>query len=322
MRIAAWICAALLAAVALAGPAGAQAYPNQPVRMVIATTPGGMIDPFVRLIGDQFQKELGQPIVMEFKPGAGGLLGGQYVAKAKPDGYTLWLSSVGPLALNPALGNAPYDVQRDFTPIAMMFTTPNVLVVPAALPVKSIPDLVKLSKDKPEGLSYASGGVGASHHLAGELFRSVTGGNFTHIPYKGTTGVTTDLVAGRVQFYFSNVSPVVPLIEAGQLRALAVTSPKRLSLLPNVPTSDEAGLPKFYTGGFLAVVGPAGMPEDMVRKINGVVNRAMQTPEGRKLTLDNAGDPLEGPPETLAKFLVDERAKWTKVVKDNNIKVD
>ncbi|MGE0154225.1 MAG: Bug family tripartite tricarboxylate transporter substrate binding protein [Reyranellaceae bacterium] len=299
--------------------AQAQDYPNRPIRIILATTPGGMLDPFGRLIGDGLQQAMGQPVLMEHKPGAGGMLGGDLVAASKPDGYTIWLGSVGPLALLPAFGKTTYDVDKDFTPVTLLLTTPNVLVVPVTLPVQSISELVALAKNTQGGLSYASGGVGTSFHLAGELFRASTGANITHIPYKGTAVAVADLIAGRVQFMFSNVSSVLAHINAGQLRPLAVTAPKRLALLPQVATTDEIGMKGFYTGGFLAIMAPAHTPEAIVRRLNLEINKIMTSEVGRKTVAAHAGDDATGSPEDLAKYLRTERAIWSKVIADNAI---
>ncbi|MGE0153485.1 MAG: Bug family tripartite tricarboxylate transporter substrate binding protein [Reyranellaceae bacterium] len=299
--------------------AQAQEYPNQPIRLVVASTPGGLMDPFGRTIGDWLQKAWGQPVLLEHKPGAGGLLSGDFVAAAKPDGHTLWLTYGGPLVNVPAFGQTRYDVERDFSPVAMLVTVPNVVVVPAALPVKTLPELVALSKSRSGGLNYGSAGVGASQHMSGELFKLLTGANLTHIPYKGAAGAITDLVAGRIDVMFTNIPPVMPHIQAGLLRPIAVTVPNRADVLPDVPTPDEAGIRNFHVTGLVAIMAPANVPKDILARLNSEINKAMASEEGKRITAASGGQFTATSIEGLARFLRDEQVIWKRVIAENKI---
>ncbi|MGE0153692.1 MAG: Bug family tripartite tricarboxylate transporter substrate binding protein [Reyranellaceae bacterium] len=318
MKRFAWI-GLLFAALLAASGVRAQGFPTEPIRIIVATTPGGLMDPFGRTAGDWLQKKWGQPVLLEHKPGAGGQLSGEYVAAAKPDGHTLWLTFNGPLIALPAFGKTRYQVERDFVPVALLARTPYAVVVPASLPVRSLKDLVALSKSTKDGLNYGTAGVGTGSHIASEMLRSLSGANMVHVPYKGATAAVSDLVAGRIQMMITNIPPVLPHIQAGMLRALAVTVPQRVELLPDVPTGAEAGFPDLLTTGFIAIMAPSATPKEIVQRLNAEINSAMESAEGRKVAAAAGGQIAPGSTDEFAAFLREDTRVWTKLIKENNI---
>lgn len=308
-----------VASMLAAAGTNAQEFPNQPIRLIVATTPGGLMDPFGRTVGDWLQKKWGQPVLMEHKPGAGGQLSGDYVAAAKPDGYTLWLTFNGPMIALPAFGKTQYNLDRDFVPVALLVRTPYAVVVPTSLGVKTLQELIALSKSSKNGLNYGTAGVGTGAHIGSEMFRSLSGANVTHVPYKGGTAAVADLVAGRIQMMITNVPPVLPHIQAGTLRALAVTVNRRIDLLPDVPTSAEAGLPGLMTTGFVAIMAPKGTPKEIVQRLNTEINNAMESAEGRKIAAAAGGQIASGSVADFEAFVKDETRVWTKLITENKI---
>ena len=301
----------------------AQVYPSRPITMVVPSAPGGLSDPVVRFLGDALQRAWGQPVVMEHRSGAGGVVGTQSVAHAAPDGHTLLFGNIGPLAVTPALQpKLPYSVQRDFEPVALVLTFKNVLVVNPALPVNSVAELIQLARDKPGTLNFASAGNGQSHHLSGELFKSMTGVDIVHVPYKGSGPALTDLIGGQVQMMFSNIPAALPHIRSGKLPALAVTGLERSSETPAVPTINEAGVPGYNVVSWVAIVAPAKTPKAIVERLNSEVQKAWSTAEGQKLLAQMNADAGGGTPEFLASFMNAESAKWTRLIQDAKIKAE
>jgi len=319
------IAAGLAGAVATAVSAGAvsaDTYPSRPITIVVPSAPGGLSDGFVRLVGDAMQAAWGQPVVMEHRPGAGGIIGTQHVAKAAPDGYTLLMGNIGPLAINPSLyPSVPYDVGRDLKAVALVSSYPNVLVVNPKVPVKTVQELIKLAKDKPGSLNFASAGVGQSHHLSGEMFKNMTGVDIVHVPYKGTGPALADLLGGHVEMMFSNVPAAITYIKAGTLRPLGSTGLARSKALPDVPTIAEAGVPGYDVISWLAMVAPAKTPDAIVDRLNAVILKALASPAGEKHLASLGADPGTGSPAAFDAFMKAEQKKWGDLIRAAGIKV-
>ncbi len=316
MRIAAATLVAL-AAVAGAGAAQAQAWPTKPVRVVVAFTAGGTTDILARNVGQQLSERFRQQFVIDNKPGAGGNLGTELVVRAPPDGYTLIVNSVGPIAVNPTLyPKLPYNPLTDLVPIVQIAEVPNVLVVHPSLPVKSFDELVAYAKANPGKLNYASTGIGTSAHLSGFVLGKRAGFDATHVPYKGADALR-DLLAGRVQFMFATIPSVMPHINAGTLRALAVTSAKRSRSLPDVPTVAERGFPGFEAGSWFGFFGPKGLPPDVVATLNKAVNEIIAVPAMEAQMIKEGADPAGGMPQDFAAFVQREYEKWRAVVRES-----
>ncbi len=312
----------LAAAFTLPTLALAQAYPAKPVRWIIPYAAGGSADTRARQIVPHLAEMWGQPIVVETKPGAGGVLGTDSVAKAAPDGYTMGMGNFAPLAVNPSLlKGLPYDPLRDFAPVILLERGPLVLMVNPSLPVKSVKDLIALAKQKP-GMSFASSGNGGAHHLSGEMFKAMTGIDIQHVPYKGGAPAATDLMGGHVSMMFELMYAALPAIKGGKLRALAVTSSERLPVLPDVPTMAEAGVPGFESSNWQGVIMPAGTPRDIVAKANAAINKILAMPEVKNIILSQGNQAGGGTPEEFAALIRAEIPKWGKVVKDAHIQAD
>lgn len=319
IRLAAVLCLALGIA-----PAWAQtAYPNKPIHMVVAFPPGGGTDINARLIGAQLQASLGQTVVIENRPGANGLIGTTMVAKSPPDGYTLSMGAGGPLTINhQVMKNVPLDPLRDLAPVATVSAHVLALVVHPSLPVNTVQELIAMIKPKPDGYSYASSAIASPHHLTMELFQSLTGTHMVHIPYKGSGDAIKDLVAGQVRIAFETVSVILPHVNAGRLRVLAVTSKQRTSLVPNAPTMIEAGFPGFESFSWYGVVAPAGTPKAIINLLNSEIRKALGTAEVRARISQLGAEPLVGTPEDMDAFMRVEIAKWGKVIRDVKITLD
>jgi tripartite-type tricarboxylate transporter receptor subunit TctC len=313
---------AVLAAAAL--PAFAQAWPAKAVRVVVPYPPGGPVDISARLLAPKLQEALGQPFLVENKPGAGGNIGADFVAKSAPDGYTIGMGAIATHAINPALmASVPYDPIRDFRHLALVVQVPNVLVVNTELPVRSVAELVAYAKARPGKLDFASGSTGSTGHLAGELFKQMTGTFMVHIPYKGAPPAVADLLAGRVQLMFDNLASALPNVKAGKLRALAVTTLKRSASLPDLATLDESGLKGFDMTTWWGLMGPAGMSTDVVQRLSAEILKAMDAPDVRE-RLRAMG--MEGSavrtPEQFTAFVDAERKLYAKLVKQSGAKPD
>ena len=326
-RTAAWAGAALSALSALSAllaPAGlalAQKYPDRPVRIVVPFAPGGGADIFGRLVAQRFSETLGQTLV-ENRPGAGSTVGIEFVARAQPDGYTLLLSSAAfsaAAALYPKLG---YDPLRDFAPVALVATVPQVIVVHPSLPVKTVQDIVRLARARPEQLLYATAGPGSLIHLAGELFMSVTGTRLTQVAYKGGGQAMTGVLTGEAQVMFATIETVMGQVRAGKLRAIAVTTAERTPALPAVPTVGEQGLGNYASQGWFALFAPAGTSADIVNRLQGEVARAVKTPDFRERLLAEGAVPVGGSAADLDRLVRAEIAKWGRLVKEAKIRVD
>lgn len=313
----------LLLCAALAGAVHAQIYPSKTVRLVVPYPPGGGADTLARPLVQKLTESLGQQFIVDNRGGAGGNVGMELVAKAPPDGYTLAFALTAQLAVNPALfKKLPYDPVRDYEPVSLLASGPYLLVVHPSLPVKSVKDIIALAKSRSGQIQYASSGNGSGGHLAAELLKSMAKVDMIHIPYKGGGQALIDVLAGQVQILFAPPASCAQYVQAGRLRAIAVSTAKRSAALPNVPTIAESGLPGYDSGVWYAVVAPAGTPKDIVGKLHGEFVRALNTPEYHKLLVQNAIDPIGSTPEELGRFIKSELAKWAKVVKDANVHVD
>lgn len=300
----------------------AQSWPSKPIRLVVPYGVGGAPDILARLFAQEMATTIGT-LVVDNKGGAGGNLGSDAVAKSPADGYNLLVTTAATHSINPALyASMPYDSTRDFTPISLVASTPLMLVASASGPLKSLADVLAQARAKPGEISYASAGNGTMQHIAGELMESMAKVKASHIPYKGSGQVMPDLVAGRVSIMFNSVAAVAPLVRDGRLRALAVTTPKRLPGWPDVPTMAEAGLPGFEASAWYAVFGPAGLPADIVQKLNRELHRVIDLPAVRERYATLGLEPLKGTPQELGDTVRRDLQKWTAFIKERNIKAD
>ena len=320
--------AAVLALCALALTAGAagavaQGYPNKPVRLVVPFPPGGPLDSVGRQIAQKLTEAWGQPVVVDNRPGAGGNIGADLVAKSAPDGYTVVMGALSTHAVNPSLyPSMPYDAVRDFAPITLVAVTPNVLVVNPSLPVNSVQELVAYARARPGKLSFGSGSNGSAGHLAGELFKVDAGVEMVHIPFKGGAPATQALLAGDTQLMFDNLANAMPQVKAGKLRALAVTTAQRSKLAPELPTMAEAGLPGFDISTWFGLLAPAGTPPGVVARWNADVTRILDAPEMRERLAAQGAEAAPTTPAAFAQFIAAELAKYARIVKASGAKVD
>jgi tripartite-type tricarboxylate transporter receptor subunit TctC len=305
------------AALALAGAAAAQAdFPTRTITMLVGFAPGGATDTAARIIAKKMTENIGQSVIVENKPGAGGNIAHQFVANAAPDGYTILLGSVGPLSVAPhIMKNLPYDPLTDIAPLTMAVTFPNVLVVHAGVPARSLAEYIALAKQKEGGLDYASTGVGSASHLAGELFNQRAGVKVVHIPYKGGGPAMTDLLGGRVGAYYSTPSTAGPHIATGKLRALAVTGAARTPFMPDVPTIAESGFPGFEASNWYAFVTSSKVPAPILDKLNAELVKALNAPDVKEQLAKHFLEPQPGSRDDLAKYIRKEYDTWGKVVK-------
>ena len=313
---------AILGLMALIVSPGAQAqYPAKPIRLVVTFPAGGAPDILARIFSEK--TNIGQAIVVDNKPGAGGNIGAEIVAKSPGDGYSLVMATVGTHAINGALySKMPYDMVKDFTPVGMIASTPNLLVVNNDLPVKTVAELISYMKANPNKLSFGSPGIGSSIHVSGELFKSMTGTQMTHVPYKGRQFALPDLLGGSIQLMFDNMPSALPLVKEGKLRALGQTGAKRSSSAPDVPTIAEQGLPGFEATAWFAIYAPAGVSKDIVTRLNGEIGRIYKLPDVQEKLKTLGLDPILSSPDDLAKYQAGEIAKWARVVKDSGAKAD
>lgn len=307
----------------LSGTAQAQAsYPDKPVRIIVPYTPGGFNDAMARIFAVKLQSALGQPFIVENRAGGGTVIGTDAAAKAPADGYTLLVQGF-PLVVNHYLYNKlPYDTHRAFTPVMLGGQTPNLLVVRAGSPIKSMTQLIDMAKAKPGQINYASAGNGTSLHLAMEYFKSVTGTDMTQIPYKGSAPMVTDLLGGQVDVMFDNLPNALPHVKAGKMRALAVTSSKRLSELPDVPTVAEQGYPGFDVSVFFGVYAPADTPSAIIQKLNTELNKALQADDVKSMFLTQGVQSVGGSVEDFRKFNAAQDQKWSALIRKAGIKAD
>ena len=303
--------------------AQAQTYPGKPIRLVCPFPPGGAVDIASRAVAQALTQQLGQPVTVDNRPGAGGNIGAEIAAKSPADGYTLLMATSNILAINPVLySKIPFDSLKDFAPVSIVVEVSNVLVLHPSVPANSVPEVIALAKQQPGRLTYASSGNGTSMHLAGELFKSMAGVDLVHIPYKGAAASTVDLLAGRVNMVFDSLPPALPNIKAGKVRALAVTGAKRSQFLPDLPTIAEAALPGYETAIWFGIVAPAGTPPEIVARLNAELVKAAASTEFRERLARHGFDVVSSTPEQMAESVRSEMAKWGKVVKALGMRVD
>ena len=315
--------AVAFAAAMAGGSAMAQAWPSKPVRLIVPFPAGGTTDVLARALAEKLTLSLGQTVIVESKPGAGATLGADHVAKAKPDGYTLLVGAVHHTIATSVYRKLPYDFQKDLAPVTTIAMVPNVLVVNAAItPAKSVTELVAMLKAKPGGYNYGSNGNGTAQHLIGTQFQNLTGTDVVHIPYKGSGPLATDLLGGQVTMSFDTVTPVLQHIRAGKLRALAVTTARRSSALPDVPTLDEAGLKGFNIGTWFGVLAPAATPRDIVARLNAEMVKVIQSPEFRKRMDEIGAEPIGDGADQMAQQIRSETEKFAKLVKDAKVTIE
>ena len=316
-------CLFAVAMAAVTSAAFAQTYPAKPIKLVAPSTPGDAPDVIARLVADKLSIVLGQQVVVENKPGAGGVVGSDAVAKAAADGYTLIMGNAGSHGINAAVyANLPYDIQRDFAPVSQVAVAPNVMVINPSIPAKTVTEFIAYAKSQPGKLSYASGGNGSSAHMSMELFKSMAGVDIQHIPYKGSSPALTDLVAGQVAVFIGNMPPTVPLVKAGKLRALAVTTKAHSALMPELPTIAESGLPGYETVAWFGVLAPAGTPPEIVNRLSLEIGKIARSPEMRDKLLAMGAEPVGGTPAEFRAVIDRDIAKWKPLAQKVGIKVD
>ena len=317
----AWILSGCLALVSLA--AGAQSYPSKPIRLVVPFPAGGSLDVVARAIGQKLADAWGQPVIVDNRPGAGGNIGADLVAKSAPDGYTILEGALSTHAVNVSLySKMPYDPVRDFAPITLVAVTPNVLVLNPSVPANSVKELIAYAKAHPGKLSFGSGSNGSAGHLAGELFKMEAGVDMVHIPYKGAAPAMQDLLAGQTQLMFDNLANSMQYVRAGKLKALAVTTEHRSALVPELPTLAEEGLPGFDISTWWGFMAPAGTPKEIIAKWNAEVARILSTPEMKAFFAQQGAEPAPTTPDAFGAMIEREIAKYAKIVKASGAKVD
>lgn len=302
--------------------AQSQAYPQKPVKVVVAFTAGGTTDILARTVAQQLTEKLKQPFVIDNKPGAGGNLGTELVVRSAPDGYTLIVNSVGPIAVNPTLyGKLPYNPLTDLVPIVQIADVPNVLVIHPSVPANSMEELIAYAKANPGKLNYGSTGIGTSSHLSSFMLSKRVGFEATHIPYKGADALK-DLLAGRIQFMFATIPSVMTHITAGKLKPIAVSSLKRSRSMPEVPTVVEKGFPQFEAGSWFGFFAPKGTPEAVIATVNKAVNEVLQVPAIEQQMIAQGADPAGGTPVQFGQFVQREHDKWRAIVRDSGAKAE
>jgi tripartite-type tricarboxylate transporter receptor subunit TctC len=305
--------------------AGASAadYPTKPIRLVVPFAAAGTTDFLARAIAQKLGQNMGTSVVVDNRPGAGGNIGSDIVAKADPDGYTLLLGTVGTHAINASLyKKMPYDTVKDFAPVTLVASVPNIVVVNPSVPVKSIKELLALAKSKPGQLTFASSGNGSSIHLSGELFKSMAGVDMLHVPYKGSGPAVSDLVGGQVNLMFDNMPSSLPHVKSGRLRAIAVTGSKRSPAVPDLPTIAESGVPGYDSVAWFGVLAPAGTPPAIVHKLNAEIIKVLKSPDVAQRLSSQGAEPVYNTPEEFSAYIKTEMGKWAKVVKASGAQVD
>ncbi len=305
-----------------AGASWAQAWPSKPISLVVPFPAGGTTDVLARAVGQELAKSLGQPVIVESKPGAGATLGADFVAKAKPDGYTLLMGAVHHTIASSVYKKLPYDFQKDLAPVSTVALVPNVLVINPNVAAKTTKELLALAKANPGKLTYGSNGNGTGQHLIGAQFEAMGGVELLHIPYKGSGPLTTDLLGGQITMSFDTITPVLSHIKAGKLRALAVTTAKRSPALPDVPTLDESGLKGFDLGTWFGILVPANTPRDVVTRLNAEVVKIVNAPDFKKKMEDIGAEPIGNTPEQMAKQIKDDTERFAKLVKTAGVSID
>ncbi|MGZ5142128.1 MAG: Bug family tripartite tricarboxylate transporter substrate binding protein [Burkholderiales bacterium] len=315
--------AAALACAAISGSLHAQAYPTKPVRWLVPFPPGGGTDVISRALAQKLTEAWGQQVIADNRPGSGGTIGLAAAAKLPADGYNIVLGQLANVAIAPALyAKLPYDPVKDFTPVTLALTSPLILVAHPSLPAKNVRELFALAKAKPDSVTFGSPGNGTTGHLGTEIIKTAGGVKMTHIPYKGASPAFTGLLSGEISVYMSSIQPAIPMLNAGRVRALGVTSAKRMATLPNVPTISESGLPGYEVTNWYGVMMPAGVPKDVLTKIHGDLVKVLKMPDVQQRFQSEGGDTTSNTPEQFAAFIKTEIAKWGKAVRESGAKVD
>jgi tripartite-type tricarboxylate transporter receptor subunit TctC len=313
----------LVLALAAAPLLGQERYPSKPVRLIVPFAPGGSTDIFARLIADRLGAPLGQAVVVENRAGAAGNIGAEIVARSAPDGYTVLMATTGVMAINNALYRSmTYDAAKDFDPVIFVASITNVLIVPPELPARSVAELIALARREPGKLSFASSGAGSSTHMSAELFKSLSGTDILHIPYKGSGQALPDLMSGRVSMMFENMPGAVSHIKAGKVRALAVTGLRRSSAMPELPTVAESGVAGYESLSWSGIAAPAGTPRSALERLNRDVNAILATPDMRQKLAEQGAEAIGGAPEAFGEHIRAEREKWSRLIRANNIVVN
>ena len=321
MRLSALL--SLLALAAAVPLAHAQSdYPSRPVRIIVPFPPGGAADTLARIYGQRMSEDWGKPVVVENRPGAGGIIGTEALAKSAPDGYSLIVVTVGHAVNASLMAKLPYDTATDFAPVALLATLPSLVVVNPALPVKDVKDLIALAKAKPGSVTYASSGTGSTSHMSAALLSSMTGVSLVHVPYKGAAAALNDVMGGQVQMTIDVAVSAVPQVKAGKLKALAITSAKRSSLMPELPTVAESGVPGYEFSAWYVLLAPAKTPAAIVDKVSAEAKRIAGLPEVRERLNALGAEPASATPAETGALLTSEMARWAKVIKEQNIKVE
>lgn len=304
-------------------PASAQPYPSKTIRMIVPSAPGSGPDLIARVTAQKLSEQLGRPVVADPRPGAGGSLGAELAAKAPADGYTLIMASAGSHSVNPALyPKLPYDAVKDFAPIGLVSTAPNILIVHPSLPVKTVKDLIALARAKPGALTFGSGGNGSTAHLSGELFRVLAKVNMVHVPFKGAPSAVIGVMTGEISLAILNLPPALPHVKSGKLKALGVSTAKRSSAVPEIPSIAEAGLPGYDASTWYGLLAPAGTPGDIITRLSSELMKALRSDDMKKRIAVEGGDIAGGTPEDFAALIKRDIAKWTQVVQASGAKAD
>jgi tripartite-type tricarboxylate transporter receptor subunit TctC len=325
MRIDTMLCAAALALAPVLAPSDAEAqrYPVRAIRVIVPYTPGGTSDILARVIGQKMTEAWGQPVIVENKPGANGNVGADLVAKSPPDGHTLLLTDIGALCISPSVfPDLPFEPTRDFAPVVLVSYSPHVLAVHPSIPANTVKELIALATSRPGGLNFAMAGVGSAPHLAGIAFAQRTGVQWVYVPYKGGSHALADVVAGHADVLFNGMLPTYPFVTAGKLKALAVSSARRVRAAPHLPTVAEAGLPGFETGSWQGVLAPAGTPRDIVAKLNAEIARILRTPDMQERLASQGTEVRADTPESLGAFMRTETVRWAQLVKASGAKFE
>ena len=313
-------CATAILAASWSGATLAQQFPVKPVRLVVPFPPGGGADLMARIFSDKLTQRVGQQVIVDNRPGANGNIGMEVVAKSPPDGHTIIIATVGTWAASPFLYKLPYDVIRDFAPVIQVTTSAGILVVHPSVPAKNVKELVALARANPGKLDYGSAGIGGFGHISGALFTLLTGTDMVHVPYKGAGPATQDLMAGQIQVLFNDAIATMPHMKSGRMRALAVTSAKRMALVPELPTIDEAGVKGYDNSTWMAMAVPAATPKEIVTRLNGEMNAILKMPDVQERVTAVGAIVIGGTPEQFSAYLKSELAKFERVVKAGKLK--
>jgi tripartite-type tricarboxylate transporter receptor subunit TctC len=300
----------------------AQDYPSRPVRVIVPFGAGGPTDVFTRIISDELRKSLKQPFVMENRPGAGTIIGSEAAAKSSPDGYTLLMVSATQTTTETLVPNKPFKLLRDLVPVASLLNSELVMVVHPSVPVHNVKEFIALAKSKPGALNYASSGIGSNYHMAGELFKNLTGTDILHVPYKGSTGARNDIISGQIEMMFDSVPTMAPMIQAGRVKALGTTGKVRSVILPDVPTLSEAGVPGYAATIWLGVMAPVGTPAQIVELLNTKINEILARPEVKDAWEKQGAVAMAMTPDEFGAHVRSEIERWAKIIRANNIKGD